>query len=177
MGAQAVALGGSSGWQWGDLLQPCDPCVLRLRLSPRSPPIHPPAQVLVEGRAKLEDIVRQRGRAAAAAGDHADVLRYARLTRPLRLQQEGLELLCGFLRRLVADRARADYDALVDSFATGARLWGLWGFEGWAGWVPARTAGLQVAACPVSPATPHLPRRSLCSQRSTAGAGPTIWAP
>ncbi len=30
-----------------------------------------------------------------------------------------MELLTGFLRRLVAERARADYDALVDSFATG----------------------------------------------------------
>lgn len=45
-------------------------------------------QVLLEGRTKLEGIVRSRGKAAAAAGDHADVLRYTRLTRPLRLQQE-----------------------------------------------------------------------------------------
>lgn len=46
-------------------------------------------QVLVEGRAKLEEIVRARGRAAAKAGDHADVVRFTRLTRPLRLQQVG----------------------------------------------------------------------------------------
>lgn len=30
-----------------------------------------------------------------------------------------MELLTGFLRHLVAERARADYDALVDSFASG----------------------------------------------------------
>jgi hypothetical protein len=77
------------------------------------------ARVLAEGRARLEDVVRKRGRAAAAAGDHAGVLRFTRLHRPLRLQQEGLDLLVGFLRKLVADRARADYDALVDSFAAG----------------------------------------------------------
>lgn len=75
--------------------------------------------MLLEGRAKLEEVVRTRGRAAARAGDHADVLRYTRLHAPLRLQQEGLELLTGFLRGLVAERARGDYDALVDSFATG----------------------------------------------------------
>ncbi|KAL4441200.1 hypothetical protein ABPG77_011437 [Micractinium sp. CCAP 211/92] len=75
------------------------------------------AKVLLEGRAKLEEVVRSRGRAAARAGDHADVLRFTRLTRPLRLQQEGVELLTGFLRRLVGERAREDYDALVDSFA------------------------------------------------------------
>ena len=79
-----------------------------------------PLQVLLEGRAKLEAVVRQRGAAAARAGDHADVLRFTRLHAPLRLRQEGLELLTGFLRRLVADRAKADYDALVDSF-------GAWG--------------------------------------------------
>jgi hypothetical protein len=78
------------------------------------------ARVLLEGRAKLEQIVRSRGRAAAAAGDHADVVRFTRLHRPLRLQQEGLELLVGFLRRLIAERARSDYDALADSFAAGA---------------------------------------------------------
>lgn len=87
-----------------------------LCLSP-PPAVLPSPQVLLEGRAKLEEVVRSRGRAAARAGDHADVLRFTRLTRPLRLQQEGVELLTGFLRRLVADRAREDYDALVDSFA------------------------------------------------------------
>lgn len=38
---------------------------------------------------------------------------------PARLARQGMELLTGFLRRLVAERARADYDALVDSFASG----------------------------------------------------------
>jgi hypothetical protein len=80
---------------------------------------HLPVQVLLEGRAKLEGIVRSRGRAASSAGDHADVLRFTRLHKPLRLQQEGMELLTAFLRRMVAERARADYDALVDSFASG----------------------------------------------------------
>ena len=32
---------------------------------------------------------------------------------------QGMELLTSFLRKLVAERARADYDALVDSFASG----------------------------------------------------------
>jgi hypothetical protein len=77
------------------------------------------AQVLVEGRAKLEGIVRSRGRAAAAAGDHADVVRFTRLHKPLRLQAEGQELLVGFLRRLIADRAASDYATLADAYAGG----------------------------------------------------------
>lgn len=51
--------------------------------------------MLLEGRTKLEGIVRSRGKAAASAGDHADVLRYTRLTRPLRLQQEVRGRLLG----------------------------------------------------------------------------------
>ena len=47
----------------------------------------------------------------------AQVVRYVALYRPLRLQQEGMELLVGYLRGLVSERAKADYDALVDGFA------------------------------------------------------------
>ena len=134
----------------------------------------------MEGRAKLEDIVCGSGGARRpAAGDHADVLRYARLTRPLRLQQEGLELLCGFLRRLVADLRRLRrLRCTGGQLCHGCAALGALGFRG-LGWLGAGAGQLACRwqACPVSPATPHLPRRSLCSQRSTAGAGPTIWAP
>lgn len=76
-------------------------------------------QVLREGQARLEGIVRERSREAAAGNDHPGVVRYVRLYRPLRLQQEGMELLVGYLRGLISERARADYDALVDSAAGG----------------------------------------------------------
>lgn len=75
--------------------------------------------MLREGRAKLEGIVREQAREAVAANDHANVVRYVRLCRPLRLQQEGLDLLLGYLRGLISERAKADYDALVDGFAAG----------------------------------------------------------
>lgn len=71
------------------------------------------ARVLAEGRAALERIVRTRGAAAAAAQDHAGVVRFARLHAPLRLRQQGLELLTSFLRSLIASRAKEDYAALV----------------------------------------------------------------
>lgn len=77
------------------------------------------ARVLAEGRAALEGIVRQRGAAAAAAQDHAGVVRFACVHGPLRLRQEGLELLTSYLRGLIASRAREDFAALVDGFAAG----------------------------------------------------------
>ena len=80
-----------------------------------------PWQVLREGQAQLEQIVRSRAREAAAANDHPSVLRFVRLFKPLRLQQEGMEVLLGYLRALISDRAKADHDALVDSAALAGR--------------------------------------------------------
>lgn len=79
------------------------------------------AAVMAEQRAKLEAAVRSKAAHAVAVKDHAAVARYARLFGPLRLQQEGVDLLVKYLRGLLAERAQADYDALVDGFAAGAK--------------------------------------------------------
>ena len=87
--------------------------------------------MLREGQAQLEQIVRSRAREAAAANDHPSVLRFVRLFKPLRLQQEGMEVLLGYLRALISERAKADHDALVDSAALAGRQagrrWSPWG--------------------------------------------------
>lgn len=86
---------------------------------------------------------------------------------------QGMELLTGFLRKLVAERARADYDALVDSFASGL-------------WVPAvekdsthSVEGVLETCMPTATCWQRLlPCANLPTlQRSTAGAAPTMWAP
>jgi hypothetical protein len=71
-------------------------------------------QILSKARKQVEDAIKTKGKEASAAGDHAAVARFARLHAPLRLQQEGVELLVSYLRTLIADRAKADYAELVD---------------------------------------------------------------
>lgn len=70
--------------------------------------------ILSKARKQVEDAIKTKGKEASAAGDHAAVARFARLHAPLRLQQEGVELLVSYLRTLIADRAKADYAELVD---------------------------------------------------------------
>ena len=67
-----------------------------------------------DAKARLEELVRTRFAAAAAAGDHAGVLRFVRLYPPLGLAHEGLGAFCAYLRGRVAQRARAEYEALAD---------------------------------------------------------------
>lgn len=71
--------------------------------------------MLHDGRAKLENIVRSRAQEAVNSNDHSTVIRYIRLHKPLRLQQEGMEILVSYLRDLISERAKADYEALVDA--------------------------------------------------------------
>jgi conserved oligomeric Golgi complex subunit 4 len=71
-------------------------------------------QTLSKARKQVEDAIKTKGKEASAARDHAAVARFARLHAPLRLQQEGVELLVSYLRTLIADRAKADYAELVD---------------------------------------------------------------
>lgn len=71
-------------------------------------------QILSKARKQVEDAIKTKGNEASAARDHAAVARFARLHAPLRLQQEGVELLVSYLRTLIADRAKADYAELVD---------------------------------------------------------------
>ena len=75
---------------------------------------------LALAKRKLEEVVRGRFSAAAAAADHAVALRFVRLYPQLGLQQEGLQAFCSYLRSTVAQRARAEYEALADSLRSNA---------------------------------------------------------
>lgn len=83
-----------------------------------------------------------------------------------------MELLTGFLRRLVAERARADYDVLVDSFASGVVSMHLLVQHCMRAWERSERVSRQASLLMVS-AAPFL--GSL--QRSTAGGAPTMWTP
>lgn len=83
-----------------------------------------------------------------------------------------MELLTGFLRRLVAERARADYDVLVDSFASGVVSMHLLVQHCMRAWERSERVSRQARLLMLS-AAPFL--GSL--QRSTAGGAPTMWEP
>lgn len=70
--------------------------------------------VIAKARNKFEE--------AAAAKDHGNVAKFAALLGNLRLQDEGVKLLTDHVRNLIAERAQADYDALVDVFADGGEI-------------------------------------------------------
>ena len=74
---------------------------------------------MMEWKSRVEAAVRARTAAAVAARDHSAVARFARLYGPLRLNDEGVEVLTKYLRSLLAERAQEDYSALVDSLAAG----------------------------------------------------------
>ena len=78
------------------------------------------SSAMMEWKEKVEKAVRSRTSEAVASKDHGAVARFVRLYGPLRLQKEGMEVLSSYLRALLAERAQADYDALVDGFAGGA---------------------------------------------------------
>ncbi|GJP55947.1 hypothetical protein CLOM_g14958 [Closterium sp. NIES-68] len=70
---------------------------------------------LVESKVKLEGVIRKRFAAAADEMDQAGVERFVRLFPPLGLQAEGLRALVGYLRKVVAVRAREQFAALLSS--------------------------------------------------------------
>ncbi|CAI5468237.1 unnamed protein product [Closterium sp. Yama58-4] len=75
---------------------------------------------LMESKVKLEGVIRKRFAAAADEMDQAGVERFVRLFPPLGLQAEGLRALVGYLRKVVAVRAREQFAALLSSLDVAA---------------------------------------------------------
>ena len=73
---------------------------------------------MFESKQKLESIIRKKLAAAVEAKDHANVVRFVKLYPPVRLQGEGLRSYVGYLRKVVAMRARSDYEGLVESLGS-----------------------------------------------------------
>eukprot|EP00891_Asterochloris_glomerata_P008941 jgi/Astpho2/8941/Aster-02621 len=68
-----------------------------------------------KARQKLQKVAKEGMAAAIVQQDHAGVLRFSALFLPLGYQGEGLELFVAYLRRLVGERAKEDYSALVEN--------------------------------------------------------------
>lgn len=79
------------------------------------------AAAMADWKTKLESVVRSKMSAAVAARDHAAVVRFARLFGPLRLAHEGVNMLTGYLRVLIGERAQQDYTMLIDAYNTGMK--------------------------------------------------------
>ncbi|CAI6007143.1 unnamed protein product [Closterium sp. NIES-64] len=75
---------------------------------------------LMESKVKLEGVIRKRFAAAADEMDQAGVERFVRLFPPLGLQAEGLRALVGYLRKVVAVRAREQFAALLSTLDVAA---------------------------------------------------------
>ncbi len=69
---------------------------------------------LMESKQKLENVIRKKLSAAIEARDHLNVVRFVKLFPPLRLQEEGLRSYVGYLRKVVALRARDGYEGLLE---------------------------------------------------------------
>ncbi|KXZ41619.1 hypothetical protein GPECTOR_358g126 [Gonium pectorale] len=71
-------------------------------------------RILLEVRAKLEDITEKRFQEAVAKRDHAAALRFARLYKPLGKQAEGLQRFIEYLKVVVGAQARNAYNSLAE---------------------------------------------------------------
>ena len=71
-------------------------------------------QLFFDIRDRVEQAIRHQGMAAVNRKDHAQVAHFSKLFAPLKLQQEGMELLLTYLRDIISERAKADYDALIE---------------------------------------------------------------
>lgn len=69
---------------------------------------------LVESKKKLEGIVRKRMSVAVDQRDHSNVLRFIWLYAPLGLEEEGLQVYVGYLRKVIGMRSRLEFEHLVE---------------------------------------------------------------
>uniref|UniRef100_A0A6P4A637 Conserved oligomeric Golgi complex subunit 4 n=1 Tax=Ziziphus jujuba TaxID=326968 RepID=A0A6P4A637_ZIZJJ len=69
---------------------------------------------LMESKKKLEGIVRKRLSAAVDQRDHSTILRFIRLYTPLGLEEEGLQVYVGYLRKVIGMRSRLEFEHLVE---------------------------------------------------------------
>ncbi|KAF4366490.1 hypothetical protein F8388_003728 [Cannabis sativa] len=69
---------------------------------------------LIESKKKLEGIVKKRLLAAVDQRDHATILRFIQLYTPLGLEEEGLQVYVGYLRKVIGMRSRLEYENLVE---------------------------------------------------------------
>ncbi|XP_057977299.1 conserved oligomeric Golgi complex subunit 4 [Malania oleifera] len=69
---------------------------------------------LLASKKQLEGIVRKRLSAAVDQRDHPAILRFIRLFSPLRLEEEGLQVYVGYLKKVISMRSRLEFENLVE---------------------------------------------------------------
>ncbi|KAL9681550.1 hypothetical protein QQ045_013335 [Rhodiola kirilowii] len=69
---------------------------------------------LLASKKQLEGIVRKRLAAAVDQRDHQTILRFIRLYAPLGLEEEGLQVYVGYLKKVISMRSRVEFDHIVE---------------------------------------------------------------
>lgn len=69
---------------------------------------------LLVSKKQLEGIVRKRLSTAVDQRDHPTILRFIRLFSPMGLEDEGLQVYVGYLKKVIAMRSRLEYEHLVE---------------------------------------------------------------
>ncbi|XP_057718932.1 conserved oligomeric Golgi complex subunit 4 [Arachis stenosperma] len=69
---------------------------------------------LMGAKKQLEGIVRKKLSAAVDQRDHPSILRFIRLYTPLGLEEEGLQVYVGYLKKVIAMRSRLEFEQLVE---------------------------------------------------------------
>ncbi|KAG5056319.1 hypothetical protein JHK85_008829 [Glycine max] len=69
---------------------------------------------LLAAKKQLEGIVRKKLSAAVDQRDHPAILRFIRLFTPLGVEEEGLQVYVGYLKKVIAMRSRMEFEQLVE---------------------------------------------------------------
>lgn len=69
---------------------------------------------LLTAKKQLEGIVKKRVLAAVDQRDHGTILRFIKLYSPLGIEEEGLQVYVGYLKKVIGMRWRMEYDNLVE---------------------------------------------------------------
>ncbi|XP_017979200.1 PREDICTED: conserved oligomeric Golgi complex subunit 4 [Theobroma cacao] len=69
---------------------------------------------LLASKKQLEGIVKKKLMAAVDQRDHPTILRFIKLYSPLGLEEEGLQVYVGYLKKVIGMRSRLEYEHLVE---------------------------------------------------------------
>ncbi|GMI89880.1 Conserved Oligomeric Golgi Complex 4 [Hibiscus trionum] len=69
---------------------------------------------LLASKRQLEGIVKKKLMAAVDQRDHPTILRFIKLYSPLGLEEEGLQIYVGYLKKVIGMRSRLEYENLVE---------------------------------------------------------------
>lgn len=69
---------------------------------------------LLAYKSQLESIVRKRLSSAVEHRDHPTILRFINLYSPLGLEEEGLQVYVGYLRKVISMRSKNEYEHVVE---------------------------------------------------------------